>query len=237
MRVGVFLLFLLFALAMASSPAVAQVPSAPDRGAERAAKEAEKAAEKEAEKAAEKAAREAEKAAEKAAKEAAKAARKDDDEEDEPEDVGAPGTDEEEPGDVDEPADDGGSGAPGSGKTEGPGGPSSQSDPKTSAHALAAPSTRSFEARPSRQNDPSTEPACTEGCASPTDVAAEGQGDSILAAESGGELQAVGAGAFSNTESAIDGAGVLMLFALMALGLAVGTAGGLIALRGRLRED
>jgi hypothetical protein len=205
------------------------VPSAPDREAERAAKEAEKAAEK--------AAKEAEKAAEKAAKEAAKAARKDDDEEDEPEDVGAPGTDEEEPGDVDEPADDGGSGAPGSGKTEGPGDPSSQSDPKTSAHPLAAPSTRSFEARPSRQNDPSTEPACTEGCASPTDVAAEGQGDSILAAESGGELQAVGAGAFSNTESAIDGAGVLMLFALMALGLAVGTAGGLIALRGRLRED
>jgi hypothetical protein len=242
-RLGIFLLFLVFVLAMASSPAGAQVaPSLPgvlkpDKGAEQAAK---------------KAAEEAKKAAEKAAKAAARDEHEDDgededysgpgdgddddhgpgDDDDEPADVGAPGDNEDEPEDDEQPADDGASGAPGAGKTGGPGGPS-QSGPKS---PTGSASTDHSGAADGPQSSSAKEPGCTGGCGSPTDVGAEGQGDSILASDSGGELQAASR-AFSYTEPANAGPGVLALFALMALGLAVGIAGGVSALRGRLRED
>jgi hypothetical protein len=145
--------------------------------------------------------------------------------------VGTPGDNEDDPAD-DDPADDGASGAPGAGKTGGPGGPS-QSGPKS--HTSSA-STDHSGATDGPQSSSSKEPGCTEGCSSPTDVGAEDQGNSILASDSGGELQAASR-AFSYTEPANAGPGVLALFALMALGLAVGIAGGVSALRGRLRED
>ena len=110
---------------------------------------------------------------------------------DEPDDgVNVPG-DEDDPGDDEEPVDDGGPGAPapggtgggpGDGQSAGVGGSGGQ-DP-----ARSAPSTDAYanEGQSSSVGDQ----ACTEECGSPEDVAAQDQGDSILAAESGGQFQA-----------------------------------------------
>jgi hypothetical protein len=234
MRLGVFLLFLVFALAMASSPAVAQVPSAPsvlkpDKEAEKAAKEAEKAAKKaakEAEKAAKKAAKEAEKAAKKAAKEAEKAARDDDDH--------GPGDDDEpgDAGDVDGPQGPTAGGA-GGGPTAGDSGGGG-----TEGHNTGGP-TRSTGNADDGQSSTVSNPGCTEGCSSPQDVAAGDQGDSILAAAgAAGKPGVVESQAFSYSEPARGASpGVLALFVLMLLGLLIGLGGGLMALRGRLSSS
>jgi hypothetical protein len=122
MRLGVIVLFLAIAVAMACPPAIAQSSEAPaaEKAAEKAAKEAEKAAKK-AEKAAEKAAKEAEKAAEKAAKEAEKAAKKAGKEKDDPGGADEGGRDSEE-GDSGGGEGGGSTGQPGAGGGRGTGG-------------------------------------------------------------------------------------------------------------------
>ena len=78
-------------------------------------------------------------------------------------------------------------------------------------------------------------PGCTEGCSSPQDVAADDQGDSILAAAGAAGKPAVESQALSYSEPARGASpGALALFVLMLLGLLVGIGGGLMALRGRL---
>ena len=79
---------------------------------------------------------------------------------------------------------------------------------------------------------------CSKECDLPGDLTDGGEGDAILGGggvETAGEFEDEG---FAISASAAAGASppVLALFALLALGLLVGLAGGLRALHGRIRD-
>ena len=151
--------------------------------------------------------------------------------------MNVPGDDEDDPRDDEEPVDDGGPGAPAPGGTGGgPGddqsagmGGSEGQDP-----ARSAPSTDASDSANEGQSSSFGDKACTEECGSPEDAAAQDQGDSILAAESGAQFQAASR-ALSYSQAPDTGPGVTALFVLMVFGLLVGVFGGVRALRGRLR--
>jgi hypothetical protein len=251
MRLGVFVLFLAIALALAGPPALAQVAPTPD-GPKKAKEDKEDKESK------------GNRGRGEGGSGGGESGPGDDDDdpgegedeggpgddegdEDEGEGEGDPGDDEEDPGeDEGDPGDDDGDtgGGTGGGEPGGDGESPAGPEPSTDGSSSGGEDGRSSVA---------TDPGCLEGCDSPGDtdagvgggilVTADGPGASdarLTSADAGGaqllEFQdngdAFGPGTVADASPA-----VLVLFAFLALGLLVGVFGGLRALHGRLSGD